>query len=293
MKITMLKGLPSSGKTTWANEQIKNSSAVRISRDDIRQMLGGYSPNREKDVLRLRNCLIENAIQMRKNVIVDDTNLNPKHEKYLRQLASKLGVKFEINDSFLKLTPQECIERDKKRIDKTVGADVIWDLYYQWVVPDQNKALNDNSDKQRAVICELKEVLALKEYGTTDYDLDGFISSKVDPLMGCVIDALYNYGVELNGQKYPKIILVTSIDESSREIVELWLNKNDIPYDILLMRDPTDERVECEFMESLYHDQIEKDYAVIGVFESKNSLIRECWQKLGLRVCKVGLLDND
>lgn len=292
MKITMLKGLPASGKTVWANEQVQNSSALRICRDDIRKMLGGYSPTREKDVLRLRNYLIECGIQMRKNIIVDDTNLNPKHEKYLRQLASKLGVKFEVNDSFLNVTPEECVERDQKRGEKAVGASVIWDLYYKWIAPDQFERLNDNSDKPRAIICELKDVLSLDMDSYNDYDMDGFLKNKADPLMGCVVDSLYNYGVELNGQRYPKIILMTDINEEAREFVETWLDKNDIPYDILLMRDPQDMRDESQVKESLYKEHIEKEYAVIGVFDSRAKVIRNCWQKLGLRVCKVGLLDK-
>ena len=126
MKIIMLKGLPASGKSSWANEQVKTGNYIIVSKDEIRKMFGGYKPSREKEVLRIRNKLIENGIQLKRNVIVDDTNLNPKHEKYIQQLARDLGAKFIINDEFLNVPPEECIKRDLHRGEKAVGSSVIW-----------------------------------------------------------------------------------------------------------------------------------------------------------------------
>ena len=100
-KIIMLKGLPASGKSTWAKEKInENSNYIRINKDDIRESITGkWTSKKEKIVISIRNSLIKTGISLGKNVIIDDTNLNPKHEQSLKTLAQELGVEFEINDS--------------------------------------------------------------------------------------------------------------------------------------------------------------------------------------------------
>jgi predicted kinase len=100
MKILMLRGLVASGKTTFAKELVeKDSSYVRVNKDDIRAMLGTkWSDESEKQVIKIRDSIIENFLLDNKNVIVDDTNFSSRHEKILRQIADNFKVDFEIKD---------------------------------------------------------------------------------------------------------------------------------------------------------------------------------------------------
>ena len=288
MKIIMLKGLPASGKSTWARaRQEEGGNFLVISKDEIRKMFGGYKSKREKDVLRIRNELIRAGIQLKRNVIVDDTNLNPKHERYLRQLSRELGVKFEINDDFMNVPPEECIKRDIHRGEKAVGQSAIWDMYFRWICPLPAKQLNDNFGKPRAVICDIDGTLALNVSGRSFYDMERVGEDDADPLMSCVVDALFNYGIEKDGKPYPTVILVSGRDGSAREKTVEWLEKNSIPYDELYTREEGDSRPDNLVMAEIYHKYIEPRYAVLGVFDDRPSVCSE-WRKLGLRVAQLG-----
>lgn len=287
MKIIMLKGLPGSGKSTWAKEQQKLGSYVRISKDDIRPMLGGYSSRREKEVIRIRNRLIEEAIGIRRSVIIDDTNLNPIHERTLSQIAKKLGVKFEINDSFLKISPEECIQRDLHRGEKAVGASVIWDMYYKWVAPESRATLEANFEKPRCVIVDVDGTLAHNTSGRSFYDFTKVDKDTPDPFVSCMVDALFNYGQERNGERYPRIIIVSGREETCREETENWLDKNFIPYDELYMRKAEDNRADAIVKKEIYDNYIKDRYAVLGVIDDRPVVCR-MWRSLGFRVAQVG-----
>ena len=64
MKIIMLKGLPASGKSTWARERQKEGgNFLVISKDEIRKMFGGYKPSREKEHRVPLQCLYKTQSQ--------------------------------------------------------------------------------------------------------------------------------------------------------------------------------------------------------------------------------------
>lgn len=86
-------GVSCSGKTTWVEEFLKEGnnsvSYVNINRDNIRGFLftGGninwkedkFTKDREKRVTEVQHYLIKDAIEKGKNIILSDTNLNPKY----------------------------------------------------------------------------------------------------------------------------------------------------------------------------------------------------------------------
>ena len=119
--IYMLKGLPASGKSTYAKNMI---NIKRVSKDDLRNMIddGEYTKENEMFILDVRNYLVGRALELGFDVVIDDTNMNPEHEIALRYLA-------EVNKSYLEVyemdtSIEECIRRDAKRTNP-VGEDVI------------------------------------------------------------------------------------------------------------------------------------------------------------------------
>jgi predicted kinase len=122
-------GLPASGKTNWATEKAWLTGAIRLNKDDIRNMFSrNWTKGGESVVLAGRDSMIESALTQGKNVIVDDTNLAPKHEDAFRALAKKCDAHL-VKADFTGVPMEECIDRDAARTDKMpVGAKVIEDM---------------------------------------------------------------------------------------------------------------------------------------------------------------------
>ena len=289
-KIIMLKGLPASGKSTWAKEKInENSNYIRINKDDIRESITGkWTSKKEKIVISIRNSLIKTGISLGKNVIIDDTNLNPKHEQSLKTLAQELGAEFEVNDSFLKVPVEECVERDIKR-DKSVGYKVIYKMYYDYLYQDPSKKIvNSSNKKRRCVICDIDGTLAHNYGGRNIYDLTRVKEDTPDPLVCAVLDGLDStFGID-----YLDIIIVSGREDDCRKETEEWLYHNMIPYKALYMRKSGDKRDDAIVKEEIYKEFIEPEYCVLGVIDDRNKVVR-MWEKLGVKVMKVGGLYNE
>lgn len=132
LTVYMTKGLPGSGKSTWANNMVRNQPAFkRVSVDDLRTMM---SANRKRDndefLLKVRDSIILLALESGNNVIVDDTNLDPIHEARIRNLI-KDKARLIIED-FTIISLKECISNDLNRC-RSVGESVIKEMYEKWI----------------------------------------------------------------------------------------------------------------------------------------------------------------
>lgn len=134
-KLIMCKGLPGSGKSTWAKEELLKypvNSYKRVNKDDLRNMLdlGRWSKGAEDIVLQVRDHIIYTALQNGHNVIVDDTNLDPKHEERLREIAKEMDA--ELHIKFFDVELDECIRRNEARLE-SVPRDVILDMHRRYL----------------------------------------------------------------------------------------------------------------------------------------------------------------
>jgi predicted kinase len=135
-KIYALRGLPASGKSTFAIEMLKDGKTKRINKDLLREMLhnGEYTPELEEFVIDVRNMLIRHILESGYNVVIDDTNLNPKHIEVIKLIANIHKVPLEIIDIDTPL--DECIRRDSRR-DNPVGEDIIRGMYEKYMKCDE------------------------------------------------------------------------------------------------------------------------------------------------------------
>lgn len=127
-KVLIMRGLPASGKTTYAKELVKKEGYKRVNKDDIREMVDSsiYSHDNERLVCEIRNAIIDLCLLDGKNVVVDDTNFNAKHIKDIRDIAKLHEAPVEIKT--IDTPIEECITRDMLR-EKSVGASVIKAMY--------------------------------------------------------------------------------------------------------------------------------------------------------------------
>lgn len=142
-QIIIMRGLPGSGKSTYAREMRRQAAlgddpvrCVIVNRDTLREMLNGeYRPELEPFIIAVRNNLITVSLINGLNVIVDDTNFG-WHEQYIREIAASFpapGVAVTIVD--LTDVPLEtCIERDAAR-EHPVTEKVIRDMWQRWLAP--------------------------------------------------------------------------------------------------------------------------------------------------------------
>ena len=93
--LDVLRGVPASGKTTYALE-LQERGWARVNRDDIRFSLYGMYTGVDEDVVTtVENTMIFSALRAGQNVVLDATNLSNKHLKTKLSLASRCGASVE------------------------------------------------------------------------------------------------------------------------------------------------------------------------------------------------------
>lgn len=123
-KLIICRGIPASGKSTWAKAQ---ENAIVVTRDDIRLEYGciggGWSKEKEVQfVIPEMNKRIRDGLKEGKTVICADTNIPPKHVARLMGMAKQYDAEYFLKEFF---TPLDiCLERDSKR-EHPVGEDNI------------------------------------------------------------------------------------------------------------------------------------------------------------------------
>ena len=104
-KLIITRGLPASGKSTWAKQWVLEDPEhrVRINQDDIRLMLGKYwVPKREPLVQHIQEEALIEALLKGYDIVIDNTNLNKKVSDNYRALVIAHGNHaIEFKDFFL------------------------------------------------------------------------------------------------------------------------------------------------------------------------------------------------
>lgn len=117
-KLIICRGLPASGKSTWAKQWVLEDPEhrVRINQDDIRLMLGKYwVPNREPLVQHIQKEALIEALERGYDIVIDNTNLNKKVLDCYRALTIDYGNHAIEYKDFFDTPLSVCIERDKQR----------------------------------------------------------------------------------------------------------------------------------------------------------------------------------
>lgn len=121
----LTRGIPGSGKSTWAKAWVGEDPKRRgrVNRDDIRMsMFGLPSGVDEQLVSRVQYSMIRAIVDSGRDVVIDNTNLNPAHAGRLVASLERLGVSVEFRD--FDVPVDVAIARDAQR-SVPVGAAVI------------------------------------------------------------------------------------------------------------------------------------------------------------------------
>jgi predicted kinase len=108
--VKCLRGLPGSGKSTYAKRLLTNPDWVRVNRDDLRaSVFGGagvLSHTEENLITKMQRDIAAHALQSGLNVVVDDTNLRNKYLREWNKFALQHGAFFDVHDID---TPWTCV----------------------------------------------------------------------------------------------------------------------------------------------------------------------------------------
>lgn len=275
-KLIILKGLPASGKSTYAKKLVdeNNGAYKRINKDELRIMLdnGKWSKDNEKFVLKTRDQLILSALAEGKHVIVDDTNLHPKHLAHLTQLVKGLA-KVEIVE--FNVDPEECIKRDLAR-PNSVGSDVIWDMYNKFLKPEV-KVIQQDETLPKAIIVDIDGTLAHRK-DRSPFDWARVGEDDLDEYVAWLVTQHYNFGY--------RVILVSGRDGICRKKTEGWLERHGVPYNELHMRPEGDNRKDSIIKLEIYENEIKGKYSVECVYDDRDQVVK-MWREQGLRVFQV------
>lgn len=280
--LLMLKGLPASGKSTYARELVKTKDWYRVNKDDLRAMVhdSRWGKEREKFILHWRDAIIKDGLGGLKNVVVDDTNFAPKHEINLRAMAKLYGAEFEVK--FFDTPVEECIKRDLSR-ENSVGAKVIMQMYDQFLKPPAEIYAPPEGMPQ-AIICDIDGTLAhMVDRSPFDWHKVGS-----DTLDRTVAGILRRYWVDdpMNDEREPQIILLSGRDSVCRPETEKWLHDNGVLYDQLFMRTAADMRKDSIVKRELFDEHIRDKYQVLFILDDRDQVV-EMWRQMGLKVLQV------
>jgi len=280
-KLIVLRGLPASGKSTLAKEMMEHDgNIVRVNKDLLREMLywNKFSGKNEGFIWEVERMIAKHFLDQDRNVIVDDTNLNPNTFGSWFQFAKDNGHKIEHID--IDTDWETCIRRDELR-DKQVGRSTIMDMAFMskqvkgpekgFVIYDIDGTLADIEHRRHFVQQDKKDWKSFFEGMAYDVPRDDILKQ-----------------LEQDIKDGYEILLVSGRPDNYRNITENWLKMYnlDIAYTHLFMRKATDKRPDTDVKRDIYNKYL-KIYNIVKVVDDRPSVIR-MWRDLGLNVVDVG-----
>ncbi|WP_440711816.1 AAA family ATPase [Herbiconiux sp. YIM B11900] len=141
-QLIITRGVPGAGKSQWAREWVAEdpASRARVNRDDIRmQLFGVHHGCDERAVTFVQNGSVRALMVADFDIVLDNTNLNPRFLKHLFTLAEHHRYQVVVKDFYISF--DEAVLRDLNR-DRQVGADVIRGFFDRYLKNGQFPAID-------------------------------------------------------------------------------------------------------------------------------------------------------
>jgi predicted kinase len=317
ISIYMTVGIPASGKSTWAKDELKKDpeGTVRVNRDDLRNMLSNYhfSEENERMVTSVRNFAIQQAVRRGKHVIIDETNLNRRNFDDICKLVKQMNIEAKIIEKPFYIELDDAIARDAARTGSAhVGEDVVRKFWKKSgggqhkhykprieIITRQTEASvastrpEVDSSKPFAVVCDLDGTLSLfnsrRSDGSVDvrhpeahtrspYDASKSDEDTINEPVAAVIEAMYKEG-------HP-ILFCSGREDCYRPQTERFIKKHlSVPYQ-LFMRKSGDQRKDSIIKSEIYDEHIGPNYNVFLVLDDRDQVV-EFWRSKGLSCFQV------
>lgn len=277
-KAIITVGISASGKTTFAKTLVEQGW-VDINRDWIRfnVVCPGtdwsnykFTNKREQDVTVVQEDMVMDAFSKGQNIIISDTNLNPKIRNKWVQTLSDLGFEVEIKD--FPVTLEEAYKRDTLRANG-VGRDVIYTQYKKWLEYTGRKTYTPNADMPKAILLDIDGTVAQME-GRSPYEWDKVSTDKPRQFVIDIVKGLSDQGYV--------ILALSGRDGVCYDDTKYWLNTYDVPHFYLFMREAGDTRKDTVIKEEIFWDLIADHWNVVGILDDRPCVLRT-WREIGIQ----------
>lgn len=299
-KIIITVGISGSGKSTWAHTLWATNPSLYtiVSRDKIRELLFGMTEGniserywesrndinaREREVTKVQDSLINEALCAGKTPIVDATHLTRKHVTAFKYWNVPVELKL------FKLDPSTAFDRIQHR-ERKVHMEVLKKQEAQLNTlikqMEQNpddfdftpvKLDNTKDGKPGCVVVDIDGTLAHMVF-RNPYDWHRVGEDVVDePVKSLVLD--------IHRAQATKIIICTGRDGVCLPETEKWLKDNNIPYDGIFIREPNDNRPDWVVKEEMWR-KITKVFHIEYLIDDRLQVVRRA-RALGLKVMNV------
>lgn len=293
-KIICTRGVPASGKTTWANAEIL---ATRFNKDDIRNEFTNRDISLELDrkafekmVIDIERDRVELALEeWIEYIIIDNTHLKyknwteNKHISFYKELAKAYWYEFEIKEFYI--NQEVAILRDKIRWlewGRSVWEKVIRRFFKNMTTPRKYPANPTfkpyDKELEEAVIVDIDWTLAFMDGKRSPYDYSEVKWDRFNYRLWALIKKLNCKVIILSGRE----------DWCEAETIS-WLTEHRFNYE-LHMRKSGDNRCDTIVKKELYWQYIENKYNVLAVFDDRDRVV-DTWRELGLPTYQVWYWD--
>lgn len=293
--LVICRGIPASGKTTWALAWIERApiQRARVNRDDLRQQLfrldaGQLTRDQENTVTKVQRHNILCLLKAGYDVVSDDTNLRASTVRGLAAVAKVAGARIAFQD--FNPDPLLCIERDLKRSSaggRGVGDEVIRSFAERYIrkgrlpdlpldEPSATATYTPDPKLPHAWLVDLDGTLA-KMTGRSPFQWDRVEEDALNEPIARIVRLLWHVD---------DIVIVSGRDGSCREQTKAWLQENGVLYHSLFMRQAGDGRKDSVVKSELFWRFIAPMWNVQGVFDDRDQVV-EMWRELGLTCLQV------
>ncbi|SDY67217.1 Predicted kinase [Micromonospora pattaloongensis] len=291
-RLILTRGLPASGKTTFARKL--QPSVVRVNRDDLRRMLHGtrlFTQWAEGQVTAAQRAQVEALLRAKADVCVDDTNLRSRTVREWAELAARFGATVEVHD-FTDIPLEECIRRDAERSEEDrVGEDAIRRMHQRYLAGKKLPLLVPTvetggpatvyappAEAPEVVLVDIDGTVALMR-NRSPYDMTRVGEDAPNHAVIAAVRAMHGAGYG--------VVFCSGRDDTARAATQRWLAEHvGVPYLELHMRAAGDSRKDSIVKKEIFEREVRDRYHVIGVFDDRMQVVR-MWRELGLTVFQV------
>jgi predicted kinase len=294
----VLRGIPGSGKSTFAENWVKQNplERARVNRDDIRK--GNFTsytlpPELEGVVTRMELSNIDILLASGKSVCVDNMNLRPKYIKEYLKLAAKYNVPVLHQDFPVEL--KVALQRNAAR-ERKVPENEIERIYKTFIrkgafLPFPTLEVNDSEDelyvpdesKPKAILLDVDGTAMHISPDRGPFDWDKvLLDSPNIPVIETV--------KAMKAQGY-LIIVMSGREDTSKEDTILSLEDAGVEFEAIHMRKAGDSRKDSIVKGELFNEHIRHNYNIVYALDDRNSVVDFYRKTLGLPVFQVNYGD--